>query len=167
MKRRAIGRRSTANGPPLPGSARTSRGRMAFISFGKSNLSRLPVILGAKMAGSAIRLRSASLSNSVLPARSLLSPAPFEVLCGQGIPRVDAIRQVQTTEQTFCLWRKQYGGMGTDQLKELKRFQKENDRLRRTVGTAQTLCDLPDIICKLLVLLNVQLLSPLVLLFGL
>ncbi|MCK0172542.1 IS3 family transposase [Aliiroseovarius sp. S1123] len=57
-----------------------------------------------------------------------------EVLCGQGMPRVDAIRQVQITEQTFYRWRKQYGGMGTDQLKELKRLQKENERLRRAVS---------------------------------
>ncbi|MCK0139303.1 IS3 family transposase [Aliiroseovarius sp. F47248L] len=57
-----------------------------------------------------------------------------EVLCGQGMPRVDAIRQVQITEQTFYRWRKQYCGMGTDQLKELKRLQKENDRLRRAVS---------------------------------
>ena len=57
-----------------------------------------------------------------------------EVLCGQGMPRIDAIRQVQITEQTFYRWRKQYGGMGTDQLKELKRLQKENDRLRRAVS---------------------------------
>ena len=57
-----------------------------------------------------------------------------EVLCGRGTPRVDAVRQVQITEQTFYRWRKQYGGMGTDQLKELKRLQKENDRLRRAVS---------------------------------
>ena len=70
-----------------------------------------------------------------------------EVLCGQGMPRVDAIRQVQITEQTFYRWRKHgaivaplvqatmaTGGMGTDQLKELKRLQKENDRLRRAVS---------------------------------
>ena len=44
-----------------------------------------------------------------------------EVLCGQGMPRIDAIRQVQITEQTFYRWRKQYGGMGTDQLKKLIR----------------------------------------------
>ncbi len=56
------------------------------------------------------------------------------MLCGQGMPRIDAIRQVQITEQTFCGWRKQFGGMGTDQLKELKRFQKENYRLRRAVS---------------------------------
>ena len=57
-----------------------------------------------------------------------------EVLCGQGMPRIDAIRQVQITEQTFYRWRKQYGGKGTDQLKELRRLQKENDRLRRAVS---------------------------------
>ena len=49
-----------------------------------------------------------------------------EVLCEQGMPRLDAIRQVSITEQTYYRWRKQYGGMGTDQLKELKRLQKEN-----------------------------------------
>ena len=38
------------------------------------------------------------------------------------------------TEQTFYRWRKQYGGMGTVQLKELKRLQKENERLRRAVS---------------------------------
>ena len=30
--------------------------------------------------------------------------------------------------------RKQYGGMGTDQLKELKKVQKENEQLRRAVA---------------------------------
>ena len=57
-----------------------------------------------------------------------------EVLVGQGLARIDAIRQVQITEQTFYRWRKQYGGMGTAQLKELKRHQKENERLRRAVS---------------------------------
>jgi len=47
-----------------------------------------------------------------------------EVLAGQGMPRLDAIREVQITEQTFYRWRKQYGGMGTDQLRELKRLKK-------------------------------------------
>ena len=57
-----------------------------------------------------------------------------EVLVGQGLAPIDAIRQVQITEQTFYRWRKQYGGMGTTQLKELKRLQKENERLRRAVS---------------------------------
>ena len=57
-----------------------------------------------------------------------------DVLVGQGKARIDAIRHVQITEQTYYRWRKQYGGMGTDQLKELKRLQKENERLRRAVS---------------------------------
>ena len=57
-----------------------------------------------------------------------------EVLVGQGMARVDAIRQISITEQTYYRWRKQYGGMGTDQLKELRRLQKENERLRRAVS---------------------------------
>ena len=59
---------------------------------------------------------------------------PVEVLVGQGMSRIDAIREVQITEQTFYRWRKQYGGMGTVQLRELKRLQKENERLRRAVS---------------------------------
>ena len=57
-----------------------------------------------------------------------------EVLVGQGMARIDAIRQVRIVEQTYYRWRKQYGGMGTAQLKELKRLQKENERLRRAVS---------------------------------
>jgi len=57
-----------------------------------------------------------------------------EVLVGQRMSRIDAIREVQITEQTFYRCRKQYGGMGTAQLRELKRLQKENERLRRAVS---------------------------------
>ena len=57
-----------------------------------------------------------------------------EVLMGQGMSRLDAIRQIGVVEQTYYRWRKKYGGMGVDQLKELKRLQKENERLRRAVS---------------------------------
>ena len=53
---------------------------------------------------------------------------------GQSMSRLDAIRQIGVVEQTYYRWRKQYGGMGVDQLKELKRLQKENERLRRAVS---------------------------------
>ncbi len=46
-----------------------------------------------------------------------------EVLMGQGMSRLDAIRKIGVVEQTYYGWRKQYGGMGVDQLKELKRLQ--------------------------------------------
>jgi len=57
-----------------------------------------------------------------------------EVLTGQGMPRLDAIRQIGVTEQTFYRWKKKCGGMGREQLKELKRLQKENERLRSAVS---------------------------------
>ena len=57
-----------------------------------------------------------------------------DVLVGQGSTRSDAIRRIGVSEQTYYRWRKQYGGMGTDQVRELKRLQKENERLRRAVS---------------------------------
>jgi transposase-like protein len=57
-----------------------------------------------------------------------------DVLVGQGMARVDAIREVSITEQTYYRWRRQYGGMGTDQLRQLKKLQKENEQLRKAVA---------------------------------
>ena len=57
-----------------------------------------------------------------------------EVLMGQGMPRIDAIRQISVTEQTYYRWKKKHGGMGIEQLKELERLQKENECLRRAVS---------------------------------
>ena len=57
-----------------------------------------------------------------------------EVLMGQGVSRLDAIRQIGVVEQTYYRWRKQFGGMGADQLKELKRLLKENEQLRKAVS---------------------------------
>ena len=53
---------------------------------------------------------------------------------GQGMSRLDSIREIGVVEQTYYRWRKQYGGMGIDQLKELKRLQKESEQLRRAVS---------------------------------
>lgn len=52
----------------------------------------------------------------------------------QGMARLDAIRKICVVEQTYYRWRKQYGGMGVDQLKKLRRLQQENERLRRAVS---------------------------------
>ena len=57
-----------------------------------------------------------------------------EVLVGQGIARIDTIRQISIAEQTYYRWRKHYGGMGKGQLQELKQLQKENERLTRAVS---------------------------------
>lgn len=68
------------------------------------------------------------------PEEIVVKLRQVEVLTGQGASRVDAIRQIGVTEQTYYRWKKKYGGMGAEQLKELKRLQKENERLRRAVS---------------------------------
>ena len=57
-----------------------------------------------------------------------------KVLVGQGMARIDAMRQISITEQTYYRWCQQYGGMSKGQLKELKRLQKENERLRKAIS---------------------------------
>lgn len=54
----------------------------------------------------------------------------FEVLRGQGMTMADAVRQI-VSELTYYRWRKQYRGMGRDQLRQLKELQKEDERLSR------------------------------------
>jgi putative transposase len=71
---------------------------------------------------------------SLKPEEIVVKLRQVEVLIGQGMIRIDAIRQIGVTEQTYYRWKKKYGGMGTEQLKELKRLQKENERLRRAVS---------------------------------
>ena len=57
-----------------------------------------------------------------------------EVLTGQGMPRLDPIRQIGVTEHMFYRWQRRYGGTGADKLQELKRPRKENQRLRKAVS---------------------------------
>ena len=47
-----------------------------------------------------------------------------EVLFGQSLARVDAIRQIGVVEQTYYRWRKQYGGKCINQLLEIIHLQK-------------------------------------------
>ena len=68
------------------------------------------------------------------PEEIVMKLRQVDVLHGQGATMVDAIRQIGVTEYTYYRWRKRYGGMKTDQLRELKRLQKENERLRRAVS---------------------------------
>lgn len=46
------------------------------------------------------------------------------------MPCLDAIRQIGVTELTYCRWKKRYGGMGTDQFKELKQLHRNASEKR-------------------------------------
>ena len=72
--------------------------------------------------------------NRPKPEEIVFKLRQVEFLMGQGMPRSDAIRQISVTEQTYYRWKKKYGGMGIEQLKELKRLHKENEHLRRAVS---------------------------------
>ena len=68
------------------------------------------------------------------PEEIVVKLRQVEVVMGQGMPRIDTIRQISVTEQTYYRWKKKYSGMGIEKLKELKWLQKENKRLRRAVS---------------------------------
>ena len=57
-----------------------------------------------------------------------------EVHCGQGKTVSEAVRSEGITEQTYYRWRKQYGGMSSDDAKRLQELEKENARLKRLVA---------------------------------
>ena len=48
------------------------------------------------------------------------------MLVGQGMARIDAIRQISIAEQTYYRWRKEYGGLKGSQMKRLKDLETEN-----------------------------------------
>ena len=43
-------------------------------------------------------------------------------------------KALRVTDQTYYWWKKEYGGMRTDQAKRLKELERENARLRKVVA---------------------------------
>lgn len=57
-----------------------------------------------------------------------------EVLTSQGKTVGEICRALGISDQTYYRWRKEYGGMGTEQAKRLKELEQENARLRGVVA---------------------------------
>ena len=51
-----------------------------------------------------------------------------------GMPVADLIRRLGISEVTYYRWKKQYAGMQSDQVRELKQLQDENSRLKKLVA---------------------------------
>jgi putative transposase len=51
-----------------------------------------------------------------------------------GMSVADLIRQMGITEQTYDRWKKKYGGLESDQVRELKQVLEENTRLKKLVA---------------------------------
>ncbi len=57
-----------------------------------------------------------------------------EVLTSQGKTVSEVCRALGISDQTYYRWRKEYGGMGTEQAKRLKELERENAQLRKIVA---------------------------------
>jgi transposase-like protein len=57
-----------------------------------------------------------------------------EVLLAKGTKVPQVCRKIGITEQTYYRWRKEYGGVRTDQVKRLKEVEKQNARLKKIVA---------------------------------
>ncbi len=57
-----------------------------------------------------------------------------EVLINQGKTAAEASRAIGISEQSYYRWRKEYGGVSTEQVHRLKELEKENARLKRLVA---------------------------------
>ncbi len=57
-----------------------------------------------------------------------------EVLLAKGTKMLQVCLSLGVTEQTYYRWRKEYGGVRTDQVKRLKELEKQNVRLKKVVA---------------------------------
>jgi putative transposase len=57
-----------------------------------------------------------------------------DVLVSQGQGVSDAVRSIGTTEVTYYRWRKEFGGLKSDQVRRMKDLETENARLRKAVA---------------------------------
>ena len=57
-----------------------------------------------------------------------------EVFLAEGLSVPEVSRRLGVTVQTSYRWRKEYGGLKTDQARKLKDLEKENARLKRLVA---------------------------------
>ena len=51
-----------------------------------------------------------------------------------GMAVADLIRQIGVSEQTFYRWKKQYGGLQSEQVRELRQLTEENAGLKKLVA---------------------------------
>ncbi len=57
-----------------------------------------------------------------------------EVLASQGKTVGEICKALSISDQTYYRWRKEYGGMGTEQARRMKELERENAQLRKVVA---------------------------------
>ena len=68
------------------------------------------------------------------PKEIIVKLRQVDLLTSQGSTVATAIRQIDVTEITYYRWRKEFGGLQTNQVRRIKDLEQENARLRRAVS---------------------------------
>ena len=68
------------------------------------------------------------------PEKILNKLRQVEVAVAKGSSVVQAVRDINVSENTYYPWRQEYGGLNIDQVRRLKQLEQENARLKRTVA---------------------------------
>ena len=56
------------------------------------------------------------------------------VLASQGQSVAEAIRAISVSEVTYYRWRREFGGLKSDQVRRMKDLETENQRLRKAIA---------------------------------
>ncbi len=70
--------------------------------------------------------------NTAEPIITKLREAEVELSRGKKTPEV--CRKLGVSENTYYRWRKEYGGLRTDQARRLKELERENARLKKLLA---------------------------------
>jgi putative transposase len=57
-----------------------------------------------------------------------------DVLIAQGQSVAEAIRAIGVSEVTYYRWRREFGGLKSDQVRRMKDLETENQRLRKAIA---------------------------------
>jgi transposase-like protein len=68
------------------------------------------------------------------PAEIVSKLRQADVLIAQGSKIPDVVRTLGVTQVTYYRWRREFGGLQTDQVKRMKDLELENQRLRKAVS---------------------------------
>lgn len=68
------------------------------------------------------------------PEQIITKLRTVERLTAEGSTIKEAVKQIAVSEQTYYRWRREYGGMQKNQLKQLKALQRENARLKKLLA---------------------------------
>ena len=69
-----------------------------------------------------------------LPEQIIRKLREADILISQGHSVAQAIKALEVSEVTYYRWRKEYGGVRTDQVKRLKELEKQNAQLKKVVA---------------------------------